>query len=182
MNIDVVGRVRPANRGDASANLHVDKFNVVKAQKQHFTWVSHPIKIYIICMALTLLNSTGYVMLEVWILGITNTNNCLRAWNHERSRMLVSHCGEYMANGLTNEVRHEFVMIANDRQTFVAFVSIRGRFCGVSNVMLVSPVANVWRIGLRKQFAINSQWSQSDRQTFVDVRKHSRSFMWCCEY
>ena len=34
--------------------------------------------------------------------------------------MLVSHCGEYMSNGLTNAVRHEFVMIANDRQTFVA--------------------------------------------------------------
>ena len=29
--------------------------------------------------------------------------------------MLVSHCGEYMANGLTNAVRHEFVMIANNR-------------------------------------------------------------------
>ena len=47
--------------------------------------------------------------------------------------MLVSHCGEYMANGLTNAVRHEFAMIANDRQTFVA------------------------------------------------VRKHSRSFLWCFE-
>ena len=47
--------------------------------------------------------------------------------------MLLSHCGEYMANGLTNSVRHEFVMIANDRQTFVA------------------------------------------------VRKHSRSFLWCFE-
>ena len=47
--------------------------------------------------------------------------------------MLVSHCGEYLANGLTNAVRHEFVMIANDRQTF------------------------------------------------VDVRKHSRSFLWCFE-
>ena len=47
--------------------------------------------------------------------------------------MLVSHCGEYMANGLTNAVRHEFVMIAYDRQTFVA------------------------------------------------VRKHSRSFLWCFE-
>ena len=47
--------------------------------------------------------------------------------------MLVSHCGEYMANGLTNTVRHEFVMIANDRQTFVA------------------------------------------------VRNHSRSFLWCFE-
>ena len=34
--------------------------------------------------------------------------------------MLVSHCGKYMANGLTNAVRYEFVMIANDRQTFVA--------------------------------------------------------------
>ena len=49
------------------------------------------------------------------------------------AEMLVSHCGEYMANGLTNAVRHEFVMIANDRQTFVA------------------------------------------------VRKHSRSFLWCFE-
>ena len=47
--------------------------------------------------------------------------------------MLVSHYGEYMANGLTNAVRHEFVMIANDRQTFVA------------------------------------------------VRKYSRSFLWCFE-
>ena len=47
--------------------------------------------------------------------------------------MLLSHCGEYMANGLTNAVRHEFVMIATDRQTFVA------------------------------------------------VRKHSRSFLWCFE-
>ena len=28
--------------------------------------------------------------------------------------MLLSHCGEYMANRLTNAVRHEFVMIAND--------------------------------------------------------------------
>ena len=68
--------------------------------------------------------------------------------------MLVSHCGEYMANGLTNAVRHEFVMIANDRETFVA---VRKHFCGVSNVMLVSPVANVWRMGLRMQIAINSQ-------------------------
>ena len=49
------------------------------------------------------------------------------------SLMLLSHCGEYMANGLTNAVRHEFVMIANDRQTFVS------------------------------------------------VRKHSRSFLWCFE-
>ena len=47
--------------------------------------------------------------------------------------MLVSHCGEYMANGLTNAVRHESVMIANDCQTFVA------------------------------------------------VRKHSQSFLWCFE-
>ena len=73
------------------------------------------------------------------------------------SFMLLSHCGEYMANGLTNAVRHEFVIIANDRQTFVSVHSIRGRFCVVSNVILVSPVANVWRMGLRMPFAINSQ-------------------------
>ena len=52
---------------------------------------------------------------------------------YQASLMLLSHCGEYMANGLTNAVRHEFVMIANDRQTFVS------------------------------------------------VRKHSRSFLWCFE-
>ena len=73
------------------------------------------------------------------------------------SLMLVSHCGEYMANGLTNAFRHAFVMIANDRQTFVAVRKHSRSFCGVSNVMLVSPVANVWRMGLRMQFAINSQ-------------------------
>ena len=42
--------------------------------------------------------------------------------------------GEYMANGLTNAIRHQ------------------------------------------------SQWSQNDRQIFVGVRKHSRSFVWRCEY
>ena len=47
--------------------------------------------------------------------------------------MLVSHGGDYMANGPTNAVRHEFVMIANDLQTFVT------------------------------------------------VRKHSRSLLWCFE-
>ena len=58
---------------------------------------------------------------------------CEVAWVENPSVMLLSHCGEYMANGLTNAVRHEFVMIANDRQTFVS------------------------------------------------VRKHSRSFLWCFE-
>ena len=47
------------------------------------------------------------------VIGIVH-NNC------ERSLMLVSHCGEYMANGLTNAIRHQFAMIANDRQKFVA--------------------------------------------------------------
>ena len=42
------------------------------------------------------------------------------AYNRAGVIMLLSHCGEYMANGLTNAVRHEFVIIANDRQTFVA--------------------------------------------------------------
>ena len=65
--------------------------------------------------------------------------------------MLVSHCGEYpceckkyifaanspdsgeyMANGLTNAIRHQS---QNDRQICV---SIRGRSCGVANVMLLS--------------------------------------------
>ena len=44
--------------------------------------------------------------------------------------MLVSHCGEYMANGLTNAVRHDFFMIANDRQTFVAVRKHSSSFFG----------------------------------------------------
>ena len=66
-----------------------------------------------------------------------------------------------MANGLTNAIRHEFVMIANDRQTFVAVrkhsllvVFVVG--C-VSNVTSGECMANVWRMGLRMPFAINSQ-------------------------
>ena len=46
---------------------------------------------------------------------------CFRHCSHiQNSLLLLSHCGEYMANGLTNAVRHEFVMIANDRQTIVS--------------------------------------------------------------
>ena len=43
-------------------------------------------------------------------------------------------------------------------------------------------VANIWRMRLRMQFSTNSQSSQSDRQTFVGVRKHSRSFVCSFEY
>ena len=70
--------------------------------------------------------------------------------------MLVSHRGEYMANGLTNAVRHEFVMIANDRPTFVAVRKHSRSFCGVSNVMLVSPecMANGLTNAIRHQFAM----------------------------
>ena len=38
--------------------------------------------------------------------------------------------------------------------------------------------ANIWRMGLRMQFATK----RNDRQIFVGVRKHSRSFVWRCEY
>ena len=49
--------------------------------------------------------------------------------------MLVSHSGEYMANGFTNAIRHQFAMIAKviARRSQV-FVSIRGRSCGVVNI------------------------------------------------
>ena len=39
-------------------------------------------------------------------------------------------------------------------------------------------VAKKWRMDLRMEFAM----IQCDRQTFVGVRKHSRSFMLCCQY
>ena len=96
--------------------------------------------------------------------------------------MLVSHCGEYMANGLTNAVRREFVMIANDRQTFVAVRKHSRSFlwCLECYAGLTSGecMANGLTNAIRHQFAM----TQSDRHTFLDVRKHSRSFMWCCEY
>ena len=36
--------------------------------------------------------------------------------------------------------------------------------------------------GLTNAIPHQSQWSQNDRQIFVGVRKHSRSFVWRCEY
>ena len=91
--------------------------------------------------------------------------------------MLLSHCGEYMANGLTNAVRHEFVMIANDRQTFVAVRKHSRSFlwCFECYAGLTSGecMANVWRMGLRMPFAINSQSSQSDRQDRKVIARHS---------
>ena len=58
-------------------------------------------------------------------INFTDTDKCVIM---HRPIMLVSHCGEYMANGLTNAVRHEFAMIANDRQTFVAVRKHSRRF------------------------------------------------------
>ena len=71
--------------------------------------------------------------------------------------MLLSHCGEYMANGLTNAVRREFVMIANDRQTFVSVRKHSRSFLWCFECYAGLTRANVWRMGLRMPFAINSQ-------------------------
>ena len=75
--------------------------------------------------------------------------------------MLVSHGGEYMANGLTNAVRHEFVMIANDRHTFVA-VRKRSRsflWCFECYAGLTSGecMANELTNAIRHQFAMIAQ-------------------------
>ena len=50
----------------------------------------------------------------------------------------------------------------------------------ISSRQIRQIVANIWRMGLRMQFATN----RNDRkiQIFVGVRKHSRSFVWRCEY
>ena len=96
--------------------------------------------------------------------------------------MLVSHCGKYMANGLTNAVRHKFVMIANHRQTFVAVRKHSRSFflCFECYACLTSGecMANGLTHAIRHEFVMIA----NDRQTFVAVRKHSRSLMWCCEY
>ena len=61
--------------------------------------------------------------------------------------MLLSHCGEYP--------------------------------CECKNIysrQIRQKVANIRRMGLRMQFATNRNDRKNDRQTFVGVRKHSRSF------
>ena len=96
--------------------------------------------------------------------------------------MLVLHCGEYMENWLTSAVRHEFVMIANDRQTFIAVRKHSRSFlwCFECYAGLTSGecMANGLTNAIRHEFVMIA----NDRQTFVAVRNHSRSFMWCCEY
>ena len=73
--------------------------------------------------------------------------------------MLVSHCGEYnMANGHTNAVRHDFVMMANDRQTFVAVCKHSWSFlwCFECYAGLISGecMANWLTNAIRHQFAM----------------------------
>ena len=64
--------------------------------------------------------------------------------------MLVSHCGEYPCE--CNKIYSQQIR---------------------------HIVANIWRMGLRMQFATN----RNDRKMIlVGVRKHSRSFVWRCEY
>ena len=58
--------------------------------------------------------------------------------------MLVSHCGEYMANGLINAIRNDRKVIARHSQVFV---SIRGRSCGVANIR------NMFRKFARKAYS-----------------------------
>ena len=86
----------------------------------------------------------------------TYTQNRLESWH--KIIMIVSHCGEYMANGLTNAVRHEFVMIANDRQTFV-YVRNHSRsflWCFECSAGLTSGecMANGLTNAIRHQFAM----------------------------
>ena len=96
--------------------------------------------------------------------------------------MLVSHCGEYMANGLTNAVCHKFVMIANDRQTFVAVRKHSRSFLWCFECYAGLTSGECMANGLTNAVCHEFVMIAYDRQTFVDVRKHSRYFMWCCEY
>ena len=57
--------------------------------------------------------------------------------------------------------------IRNDRKWSP---DIRGRFCGVSNVMLVSPVANVWR----RAYECKSPSIRNDRKV---IARHSLMFV-----
>ena len=72
--------------------------------------------------------------------------------------MLVSHCGEYMANGLTNAVRHECVLIANDRQTFVTVRKHSRSFLGCfecyAGLTSGESMANGLTNAIRHQFAM----------------------------
>ena len=90
--------------------------------------------------------------------------------------MLVSHCGEYMANGLTNAVRHEFVMIANYRQTFVAVRKHSRSFlwCFECYACLTSGecMANGLTNAIRHQFVMIAKLSP-DIRMFVSIRGRS---------
>ena len=68
--------------------------------------------------------------------------------------MLVSHCGEYPC-----ECKQ--IYSRQIRQI-------------VANIIMANGLTNA----IRHQ----SQWSQNDHQIFVGFRKHSRSFVWRCEY
>ena len=59
--------------------------------------------------------------------------------------MLLAHSAEYMANGLTNAIRHQFAMIASHSYVFV---SIRGRSWGVANIrnMLLKFARKAWTL------------------------------------
>ena len=144
--------------------------------------------------------STGYIRLRncpcklLYSLAV-NAYRCLCAIGR-RCRTVKHACNAaltlwqtIMANGLTNAVRHEFVIIANDRQTFVSVRKHSRSFlwCFECYAGLTSGecMENGLTNAIRHQFAMIAKWSpgtQSDRQTFVDVRKHSQYFMWCCEY
>ena len=99
--------------------------------------------------------------------------------------MLVSHCGEYMANGLTNAVRHEFVMIANDRQTFVdvrKHTNIWRSLCDHCELMancIRKPIrhtfATIWRI-CREYIFLHSQGYSPQCETSISVTSHSSEF------
>ena len=78
--------------------------------------------------------------------------------------MLVSHCGEYMANGLTNAVRHEFVMIANDRQTSVAVRKHSRSFFVVFRMLCWS---HQWRMYGEWAYECNSPSIRNDRKVIA---------------
>ena len=76
-----------------------------------------------------------------------------------------------MANGLTNAIRHEFVMIANDRQTFVAVRKHSLLVVFVVVVFRMLPVANVWRMYGEWAYECHSPSIRNDRKVIARIAK-----------
>ena len=86
-------------------------------------------------------------------------------------QIIFAASGEYMANGLTNAIRHQFAMIAK----WSPDIRIRGRSCGVANIMLLSHCGEYPCECKTTIFAANSPEMMRLPRRIIE---HVRPFKW----